>query len=63
MVIYILCSKAEVFIATRSKTLQPYTELRITAGQQTISDQLCCMSDHFSPDMAFHCPHICNSLL
>ena len=28
------------------KTLQPCTELRITAGQQTISDQLCCMSDH-----------------
>jgi len=25
-----------------------YTELRTTAGQQTVSDQLCCMTDHFS---------------
>jgi len=25
-----------------------YTEVRVTAGQHTISNQLCCMSDCFS---------------
>ena len=29
-----------------------YTELRVTAGEQ-ISDQLCCMSDHFSEIMKY----------
>jgi len=35
---YILCSKAEMFIHVAIQILQSYTELRITAGRQKISD-------------------------
>jgi len=48
---YILCSRAEVYIHVAIQnftTWLSYTELRIRDGQQTISDQFCCMSDHFS---------------
>ena len=41
---YMLCSKVEIYSQMQQfKTLQPYTELRITAGPQTN-----CRSDHFS---------------
>ena len=45
------CSIAETFICVAIQnvtTWLSYTELRIIAGQQTISDPLCCMSEHFS---------------
>ena len=38
-----------VYVQRQLRSLQlSYTELRIIAGQWTISDQLCCMCDHFS---------------
>ena len=48
---HIICSKVEAFIHVATQYLTMwllYTELRVTAEQQTISDQLCCMSDHLS---------------
>ena len=35
---YILCSKVEMFMHVAIQILQSYTELRITAGRQKISD-------------------------
>jgi len=50
-----ICSKAEVlklvpetFIHVTIQNLLSYGKFRITAWQQTISDQLCCTSDHFT---------------
>ena len=40
-----------------------YTELRVTAGQQTISDQVRCMSDDFSEIMKYCFSIICGHLL
>ena len=43
----ILCSKVEMFTRVAIQNFSTTQEARITAGQQTISHQLCLMSDHF----------------
>jgi len=40
-----------------------YTQLRVTAGQQTIPDQLCCTSDDFSEIMRYCFSIICGHML
>ena len=43
-----------IHVAIQNFTWSSYTELRATAGQQTISDQLCRMSDRFCEIVKYH---------
>jgi len=51
MLVYIMLKSRDIHIHVAIQNLTvwlSYTKLRITAEQQTISDQLCCISDYFS---------------